>query len=91
MNSGNKETFSDTTKAISITEFCRRFGISTPTYFKMRAEGRGPREVRMAGSVVRITPEAIRDWLADAEDEAKTAGQRARMKARSAFALAGGR
>ncbi|AZO12533.1 hypothetical protein EJ074_27970 [Mesorhizobium sp. M3A.F.Ca.ET.080.04.2.1] len=77
--------------AISIPEFCRRFGISTPTYYSIRAKGRGPREVRIAGSVVRITPEAICDWLADAQDEEKTADQRARMKARSKYALSGGR
>ncbi|MER8979445.1 helix-turn-helix domain-containing protein [Mesorhizobium sp. M0870] len=75
----------------SIPEFCRRFGISTPTYYKMRAEGCAPREIRLVGSVVRISAEAIRDWIADAEDEESNAVQRAKLKARSMYALSAGR
>ncbi|TIM48783.1 transcriptional regulator [Mesorhizobium sp.] len=91
MNRKETSQLANLDAAISIPEFCRRFGISTPTYYKMRAEGQAPREIRMVGAVVRISAEAIRDWVADAEDEVKTADQRAKMKARSEYALSGGR
>ncbi|QIA23279.1 helix-turn-helix domain-containing protein [Mesorhizobium sp. AA22] len=91
MNTMNKVPSADPEETISIPEFCRRFRISTPTYYKMRAEGCGPRELRMAGQVVRIRPEAIRDWIADRESPTSTAAQRAKLKARSEYALSGGR
>ena len=47
--------------AFSVRDFCTRNGISTPTYYKMRAAGYGPREMRF-GSVVRISVEAEIDW-----------------------------
>jgi predicted DNA-binding transcriptional regulator AlpA len=64
-------------------EFCVRFGMSTATYFKMRARGEGPREMRFAGSMIRITEDAVQDWIRQREDAANSAGQRASLKARS--------
>jgi hypothetical protein len=47
----------------SIPAFCRRKDISHSTYYKMRAAGHGPRELRIPGSsIIRITPEAERAW-----------------------------
>ncbi|MER8923408.1 helix-turn-helix domain-containing protein [Mesorhizobium sp. M0802] len=91
MNSIKEVANPDLAGAISIPEFCRRFGISTPTYYKMRSEGRAPREIRCVGSVVRISANAIRDWIASSENEESAAVQRAKLKARSQYALSGGR
>lgn len=43
-------------------EFCFRNSISRPTYHRLRAEGRGPVEMRPGLNVIRITAEAERDW-----------------------------
>jgi hypothetical protein len=52
----------------SIPAFCRRKGISHSTYYKMRAKGHAPRELRIPGSsIVRITPEAEADWEREME------------------------
>ena len=54
--------------ALSIPEFCRRFDITDVTYYRMRRQGRGPREIRLVNSVIRISDEAIRDWLREREE-----------------------
>lgn len=87
MTLNSNKADSDLEGAISIPEFCRRFDISTPTYYKMRAEGGAPREIRMVGAVVRISADAVRDWIADSEREDAAAVQRAKLKARSMYAL----
>lgn len=46
----------DTSYSSSIDEFCASEGISRGQYYKLRKEGRGPREMRLAGQLVRITP-----------------------------------
>jgi hypothetical protein len=47
----------------SIRGFCHRKNFAISTYFKLRAKGLGPRELRPPGtSIVRITPEAEADW-----------------------------
>jgi hypothetical protein len=48
--------------AYTIPEFCFRNSISRPTYHRLRAEGRGPVEMRIGLNVIRITAEAERDW-----------------------------
>jgi hypothetical protein len=48
--------------AYSIPEFCFRNSISRPTYHRLRAEGRGPVEMRLGLNAVRITADAERDW-----------------------------
>jgi hypothetical protein len=45
----------------SISEFCQRHNISVSFYFKLRAQGRGPRLLRL-GSRVLISREAAADW-----------------------------
>jgi predicted DNA-binding transcriptional regulator AlpA len=47
--------------AFTIAEFCRRNGISEPTYFKLRDLGRGPKEMRL-GAAVRISSAAESAW-----------------------------
>lgn len=46
---------------LSIEEFCARHRISKQFYYKLRAEGRGPTEIRL-GSRVLISKEAAEDW-----------------------------
>jgi hypothetical protein len=48
--------------AYSIPEFCFRNQTSRPTYHRLRAEGRGPKEMRIGLNVIRITADAEREW-----------------------------
>ena len=48
--------------AYTIPEFCFRNNISRPTYHRLRAEGRGPVEMRIGLNAIRISAEAERDW-----------------------------
>jgi hypothetical protein len=48
--------------AFTIPEFCFRNKISRPTYHRLRAEGRGPVEMRFGLNAIRITAEAEREW-----------------------------
>jgi hypothetical protein len=48
--------------AFTVLEFCFRNRISRPTYHRLRAQGRGPVEMRLGLNAIRITAEAERDW-----------------------------
>jgi hypothetical protein len=48
--------------AFTIPEFCYRNAISRVTYHRLRAQGRGPVELRFGLNSIRITAEAERDW-----------------------------
>ena len=48
--------------AYTIDEFCDRNRISRPTYHRLRAQGRGPVEMRIGLNVIRITAQAERAW-----------------------------
>src|SRR5262249_15791549 len=48
--------------AYTIPELWFRNGISRPTYHRLRAEGRGPVEMRLGLNAIRITADAERDW-----------------------------
>ena len=54
----------------SIADFCKRNGISRSTYLIIRAEGRGPREMRISANRIGISPEAEADWRRAREEEA---------------------
>jgi hypothetical protein len=49
---------------LSVAEFCRRNGISKPFYFKLRAQGLGPEEIRL-GARVLITRQSAEKWRAE--------------------------
>jgi hypothetical protein len=49
-------------QAFSVPEFCARNNISRPTYHRLRAQGRGPAEMRIGLNAIRISAEAERDW-----------------------------
>lgn len=82
--------------AFSIREFCRKHGISVPTYYEMKRQGLGPVEMRF-GRVIRISAEAAAAWRharenptkIEAEGLERTADalrQRARQAAKHAIA-----
>ena len=50
----------------TIAEFCERNRISHTTYFALRHQKKGPREMRVLGKVL-ITPEAEADWRRECE------------------------
>ena len=52
--------------ASTIREFCARWKIGPTKYYKMRNDGRGPRELRVGGSI-RITAQAEADWVREHE------------------------
>ncbi|MDA9407438.1 hypothetical protein XH80_12080 [Bradyrhizobium sp. CCBAU 45384] len=47
--------------ALTIREFCKAYPLSEAMYFKLRAAGGGPREMRV-GRKVMISIEAADDW-----------------------------
>jgi hypothetical protein len=48
--------------AYTIAEFCFRNNIGRLTYHRLRAEGRGPVEMRLGLNAIRITADAEKDW-----------------------------
>jgi hypothetical protein len=55
--------------AFSRAVFCFRNDISEPTYHRLRAQGRGPREMRIGLNMIRITAEAEREWQQRMQEE----------------------
>jgi hypothetical protein len=53
--------------AYSIREFCRAHNIATCTYYGLKRDGLGPREMRM-GSLIRISTEAAAEWRRQREN-----------------------
>ena len=48
--------------AYTIQEFCFRNRLSRPAYHRLRAQGRGPAEMRIGLNNIRISAQAERDW-----------------------------
>jgi hypothetical protein len=48
--------------------FCASNKISESFYFKLKRQGKGPREIELDGRII-ITPEAEADWRRDREAE----------------------
>jgi hypothetical protein len=67
--------------AYTIPEFCFRNSISRPTYHRLRAEGRGPVEMRIGLNVIRITAEAERDWQRSMQEPREDLETRAAARA----------
>jgi hypothetical protein len=67
-----RKVVTDQTLAFSIADFCRVHGISESMYFKMRAQGLGPREM-IVGARKLISQEAARAWRRAREREPETA------------------
>jgi hypothetical protein len=80
-----------TEPSYTIRQFCHAEGLSPPTYFKLRAMGLGPREMR-TGALVRITHRARLDWHRARENPTGTEADAVRktaeaMRARSRAAV----
>jgi hypothetical protein len=56
--------------AFSITKFCRAHSLSKAQYFKLRKDGRGPREMLNGTRGKLISSEAAADWRREREAEA---------------------
>jgi hypothetical protein len=59
-------------RALSIDEFCDAHGISRSMYYKLRAQGKGPREMEV-GTRRLISDEAGADWRRAREIETANA------------------
>lgn len=69
--------------SLTIEEFCRLEGFSKTTYHRIKLEGNAPRELR-TGNIVRISPQARRDWHALMENRSPAAEEEARAARRAA-------
>jgi hypothetical protein len=67
--------------AYTIPEFCFRNNISRPTYHRLRAEGRGPVEMRVGLNLIGITAQAERDWQRQLQRPSADLERRARARA----------
>jgi hypothetical protein len=67
--------------AYTIPEFCFRNNISRPTYHRLRAEGRGPVEMRIGLNFIRITAEAECEWQRSLQKPRKDLEARAAARA----------
>jgi predicted DNA-binding transcriptional regulator AlpA len=50
----------------SVSEFCRRWGFSPQTYYKLKKDGLMPESFSLGARVI-ISKEAIRRWVRDCE------------------------
>ena len=75
-------------------ETCKILGITSPSYYKLRALGLAPKETRFPGThLIRICIEELDRWLGERENPGKAerieiAKQRAQMKLLSDIAVA---
>src|SRR5262245_309260 len=75
--------------AFTIPEFCFRNSISRQKYRGLRAEKRGPAEMRVGINTIRITAEAERDWqllMQEPQPEVETRAVERAVKAGTAAA-----
>jgi len=68
--------------ALTRLAFRERNPMSESHYFKLKRQGRGPREIEVDG-IILITPQAEADWRA--EREAETAAKRQREREAAAL------
>jgi hypothetical protein len=71
--------------AHTIPSFCASNAISLAHYYKLKRQGKGPREIVLDKRVI-ISPEAEADWRR--EREAETMARRQQAEARKAAATA---
>ena len=61
--------------AFTIRGFCKVHGLSVASYYALKKVGLGPREMHLAGNLIRISAEAASAWRKEREnpkaDEAK--------------------
>ena len=67
--------------AYTVPEFCFRNRLSRQKYNEMRANGRGPAEMRYGINTIRITAKAERDWQRAMQEPQPEVEQRAAERA----------
>jgi predicted DNA-binding transcriptional regulator AlpA len=67
-----QETSTVLEPTLTIADFCRSEKISRAFYYKLQRTGQGPKTFNI-GAMVRITPDAVRQWRAAREAEARQA------------------
>lgn len=82
-----KTTIIEAEPSYTIPEFCAAERISEPYYYKLRAEGRGPKEMRSGERCVRISHRARLEYQKrlEAEDASE---QKAKASAKGKAAVA---
>ena len=70
-------------RTLSIPGFCKTYGISVATYYRMQKAGKGPRVTKVAGRrlIARDTAEA---WLRQCEDKPQLGSAEKNASERSA-------
>jgi hypothetical protein len=63
--------------AFTVAEFCSRNCLSRPTYHRLRAQGRGPVEMRVGINKVLISVEAEKEWQQKMQESARDVETRA--------------
>ena len=75
----------------TIKQFCQAENLSLSSYFKMRRLGHGPRELHVPGTeIIRITPDAHREWREMLEELGQTKAADLERQRRSAQRRAAG-
>jgi hypothetical protein len=54
--------------AFTIREFCKAHGLCISSYYKLKRLGFAPREMHLAGAIIRISTEAAAEWRAAREN-----------------------
>src|SRR5262245_23900614 len=54
--------------AFTIREFCKAHGLCISSYYKLKRLGFAPREMHLAGNIIRISIEAAAEWRAAREN-----------------------
>ena len=54
-------------RLLTSKEAAERLGLKAATLYKWRAQGRGPRFVRLSGRAVRYAEEALGEWVREQE------------------------
>lgn len=68
--------------AISVSQFCRKYGISNAKYYELRNAGLSPRVLAISKNLVRILPEDEDAWVAKFLVEPKAHPEKIRSKSR---------
>jgi hypothetical protein len=79
-----------TDRWLTIAQFAETVQICEATYFKLKRQGLGPEETRF-GHVVRISPDALREWRQRMREMQETKAARLEAARRTAHSRAAGK
>lgn len=79
-----------TDRWLTIAQFAETVQICEATYFNLKRQGLGPEETRF-GNVVRISPDALREWRARMRELQATKAARTEAERRAAHSRAAGK